>query len=219
MPEWALCPPMHPAGGRFRSEVFTGLVEDTGTVTRADRRSDALILAIRPKKLPVGELAIGDSVCHDGCCLTVTETTRDTFTVLAGAETLARTTLGQLRIGKRVNLERALRVGDRLGGHWVSGHIDGTGELAQRRDMGANLVLVVRTPPSLLRYIVEKGSIALCGVSLTVNAVDAESFSVAIIPHTVHETTLGDLAVGDRVNLETDILAKHVEKLLAGGRS
>jgi riboflavin synthase len=196
--------------------MFTGLVEDVGTVVRADRRSDALVLAIRPAHLPVAELAIGDSVTHDGACLTVTETSRDAYTVLAGAETLARTTLGAARVGTKLNLERALRVGDRLGGHWVTGHIDGTGELAARRDHGANLVLVVRAAPALLRYVVEKGSIAVAGVSLTVNAVDGETCSVAIIPHTRDETTLGALAIGDRVNLEVDVLAKHVEKLLAG---
>jgi len=198
--------------------MFTGLVEDVGTVARADRRSDALVLAIRPQRIPIGELAVGESICHDGACLTVTELARETFGVLAGAETLARTTLGGLRVGKRVNLERALRVGDRLGGHWVTGHIDGTGELATRRDLGANLVLGVRAAPALLRYVVEKGSIAVAGVSLTVNAVAAEGFSVAIIPHTRDHTTLGALAIGDRVNLEVDILAKHVEKL-QGARS
>jgi riboflavin synthase len=197
--------------------MFTGLVEDVGTVARADRRSDALVLAIRPQRIPLGELTVGESICHDGACLTVTELGRETYAVLAGAETLARTTLGGLRAGKRVNLERALRVGDRLGGHWVTGHIDGTGELAARRDLGANLVLVVRAAPALLRYVVEKGSIAAGGVSLTVNAVDAESFSVAIIPHTRDHTTLGALAVGERVNLEVDILAKHVEKLYGAG--
>ncbi len=197
--------------------MFTGLVEDVGTVARADRRSDALVLAVRPARIPLAELTVGESICHDGACLTVTDIGRDSFSVLAGGETLARTTLGNLRVGKRINLERSLKVGDRLGGHWVTGHVDGTGELAARRDLGANLVLVVRTPPALLRYIVEKGSIAIAGVSLTVNAVDPETFSVAIIPHTRDMTTLGDLAVGDRVNLETDILAKHVEKLLAGG--
>jgi riboflavin synthase len=196
--------------------MFTGLVEDRGTVVRADRRSDALVLAIRPGRIPVAELTVGDSLCHDGACLTVTEIARDTYSVLAGAETLARTTLGQLRAGKRVNLERALRVGDRLGGHWVTGHVDGTGELASRRDLGANLVLQVRAPAALLGYVVEKGSIAVAGVSLTVNAVDAETFSVAIIPHTRDETTLGELAIGDRANLEVDVLAKHVEKLLGG---
>jgi riboflavin synthase len=195
--------------------MFTGLVEDVGTVVRADRRSDALTLAIRPATIPVAELAIGESVCHDGCCLTVTETSRDGYTVLAGGETLARTTLGNARIGTKLNLERALRVGDRLGGHWVTGHIDGTGELAARRDLGANLVLTIRTPPALLRYIVEKGSIAVAGTSLTVNAVDADGFSIAIIPHTRDATTLGGLTPGDRINLEVDILAKHVEKLVS----
>ena len=198
--------------------MFTGLVEDLGTIARADRRSDALILAVRPTRIPLAELVIGESVCHDGACLTVTEIGRESFTVLAGAETLARTTLGGLRVGSRVNLERSMKVGDRLGGHWVTGHIDGTGELAVRRDLGSNLVLGIRATPALLKYIVEKGSVAIAGVSLTVNAVDAETFSVAIIPHTRDATTLGALHVGDRVNLETDILAKHVEKLM-GGRS
>ncbi len=187
-------------------------------VVRADRRSDAVVLHVRPTVLPVAELTAGDSLCHDGACLTVTEVGRDSYAVLAGAETLARTTLGSLRVGSRVNLERALRVGDRLGGHWVTGHVDGTGELATRRDLGANLVLAVRTPAPLLRYIVEKGSIALAGVSLTVNAVDAETFTVAIIPHTREHTTLGALAVGDAVNLECDVLAKHVEKLVQVAR-
>ena len=195
--------------------MFTGLVEDVGTIARADRRSDALVLAIRPERMPVAELALGESVCHDGACLTVTDVGRETFSVLAGAETLARTTLGALRVGKRVNLERALRVGDRLGGHWVTGHVDGTGELRTRRDLGANLVLGFRATAPLLRYIVEKGSIAIAGVSLTVNSVDADGFSVAIIPHTRDHTTLGELTLGDRVNLEVDILAKHVEKLLS----
>jgi len=209
--------------------MFTGLVEDLGTVVRAERRpkmegpgpapgpgEDALVLAVKPARIPLAELAIGESVCHDGACLTVTEVGRDAFTVLAGAETLARTTLGHVRVGSRLNLERSLKIGDRLGGHWVTGHIDGTGELAVRRDLGANLVLGVRAAPALLKYIVEKGSIAIAGVSLTVNAVDAETFSVAIIPHTREETTLGALKLGDRVNLETDLIAKHVEKLLGG---
>jgi riboflavin synthase len=213
--------------------MFTGLVEDTGVVVAADRaagaafeapgappgaeRSEAIALAIQPQRIPLAELAIGESLCHDGACLTITEVDlgRGAYRVLAGAETLARTALGVLAAGKRVNLERALRVGDRLGGHWVTGHIDGTGELVARRDLGANLVLGFRAPPAILRYVVEKGSIAVAGVSLTVNAVDAEGFSVAIIPHTRDFTNLGDLAVGDRVNLEADILAKHVEKLVA----
>lgn len=197
--------------------MFTGLVEDVGTVVRADRSSAALMLGIRPDKLDINQFSTGESISHDGVCLTYVSmsTANMSYVVTAGAETLARTTLGELRIGSRVNLERALIVGSRLGGHWVSGHIDGTGEIQSRRDLGANLVLVVRTAPKLLRYIVEKGSIAVAGVSLTVNSVDDESFSVAIVPHTRDNTTLGDFAVGARVNLETDLVAKHVEKLLA----
>jgi len=198
--------------------MFTGLVEDTGAIVSADRSggpgSESVGFGVRPQRIALAELAVGESICHDGACLTVTEVGRDAYRVLAGAETLARTALGGLGVGKRVNLERALRVGDRLGGHWVTGHIDGTGELIARTDLGANLVLVLRAAPGVLRYVVEKGSIAVAGVSLTVNAVDAESFSVAIIPHTRDHTTLGELAVGDRVNLEADILAKHVEKLV-----
>jgi riboflavin synthase len=200
--------------------MFTGLVEDTGAIVAADRAGyptgggEALVLAIRPRRIALAEVAVGESICHDGACLTVTEVGGDAYRVLAGDETLARTSLGTLRVGKRVNLERSLRVGDRLGGHWVTGHVDGTGELAARRDLGTNLVLVVRAGPAILRYVVEKGSIAVAGVSLTVNEVSAESFSVAIIPHTRDHTTLGDLAVGERVNLEADILAKHVEKLV-----
>jgi riboflavin synthase len=195
--------------------MFTGLVEDTGRIVSAERRSDALVLGVRPGRIALADLVVGESVCHDGTCLTVTEVGPEAYRVLAGAETLARTTLGTLAVGKRVNLERALRVGDRLGGHWVTGHIDGTGELAALHDHGANLVLGFRAAPALLRYIVEKGSIAVAGVSLTVNAVDGDGFSVAIIPHTRDHTTLGDLAIGDRTNLEVDILAKHVEKLVA----
>lgn len=194
--------------------MFTGLVEDIGTVVRADRRSDALALTIRPHRIPVTELVVGESVCHDGACLTVTEVERATYTVVAGAETLARTTLASARIGVRLNLERAIRMGDRLGGHWVAGHVDGMGELISRRDLGSNCVLEIRAAAELMRYIVVKGSVALAGVSLTVNAENRESFSVAIIPHTLAVTTLGDLHSGARVNLETDLVGKYIEKLL-----
>ena len=200
--------------------MFTGLVEDTGVVAAVDRKppaadaGEAVVFRIQPQRIPLAELSIGESMCHDGCCLTVTQIADGAYTVFAGAETLSRTALGGLRVGQRVNLERSLRVGDRLGGHWVTGHIDGTGALVGRRDLGSNLVLEFAAPPALLRYVVDKGSIAVAGVSLTINAVTAEQFSVAIIPHTRDHTNLGDLAVGDRVNLEADILAKHVEKLV-----
>jgi riboflavin synthase len=199
--------------------VFTGLVEDQGTVARADRRSDALVLVVRPAAIDTKSLAIGESICHDGVCLTVTEAGGGTYTVLAGAETLARTTLGRVRAGQKLNLERALAAGARLGGHLVAGHVDGTGELAARVDRGANLVLTFRCAPALLRYVVEKGSIAVDGISLTVNRVDETGFDVAIIPHTAEVTTLGARRPGDLVNLEVDVIGKYVEKLLGGYRA
>lgn len=198
--------------------MFTGLVEDLGTIARADRRSDALVFTVRPRAIAVTGLALGESIAHDGVCLTVTQLHRDTYEVLAGAETLARTTLGERRVGDRLHLERALALGARLGGHMVAGHVDGVGELIARQDRGANIVLTFRPPPALLRYIVEKGSIAIDGVSLTVNAVDDVSFAVAIIPHTVDATHLAERRPGARVNLEVDLIGKYVEKLLGGYR-
>jgi riboflavin synthase len=198
--------------------MFTGLVEDIGTVVGAERRPDAVVLRVRPARVPLAELVIGESIAHDGVCLTVTEVGADGYTVLAGAETLARTTLGDVRTGDRVNLERALRAGDRLGGHLVAGHVDATGRIAHRDDAGANLVIAIAPPPALLRYIVEKGSIAVDGISLTVNAVSRDDFSVAIIPHTRDATTLGARPLGGRVNLEVDLVAKYVEKLTLGYR-
>jgi riboflavin synthase len=194
--------------------MFTGLVEDVGTVRAIERTSGAIVVELAPAAIPLAELSLGESICHDGACLTVTAIGAHTFTVLAGAETLARTALGQWQLGTRVNLERSLRLGDRLGGHWVTGHVDATARLQSRDDRGANLVLRYAPPADLLRYIVVKGSVAVAGVSLTVNEVDPDSFSVALIPHTVEHTNLGDLRPGDLVNLEVDLLAKHVEKLL-----
>jgi riboflavin synthase len=199
--------------------MFTGLVEDVGTIVRLDRRSDAVIFGIAPGAFSAAELALGESVAVSGVCLTVTERDRAQFTVLAGGETLRRTTLGELRIQNRVNLERALRVGDRLGGHMVSGHVDAVGEIASRRDLGANIDIAIRAPREALRYVIEKGSIAVDGISLTVNRVDDYSFAVALIPHTVEKTTLATRRAGDKVNLEVDVIGKYVEKLLGGYQS
>jgi riboflavin synthase len=198
--------------------MFTGLVEDVGTVARCERRSDALTLVVRPGRLPVAELREGESVCHDGICLTVTALGKSEYSVLAGAETLARTTLGGARVGTRLNLERALRVGDRLGGHLVSGHVDGVGTIAARMDRGANLVLRVTAPAGLLSGIVEKGSITVDGISLTVNAVVGDTFEVALIPHTREHTTLGERQVAAAVNLETDLIGKHVGRWMMAHR-
>ena len=200
--------------------MFTGLVEDIGTVMRADRRSDSLTLTMRPQVISVRDLALGESICHDGVCLTVItlDQAGASYTVLAGAETLARTTLGNVRVGTQLNLERALVAGARLGGHMVAGHVDDVGELMSRVDRGANLVLSLRGAAPLLRYVVAKGSIAIDGISLTVNRVDDTGFDVAIIPHTAVHTTLGAKPPGARVNLEVDIIGKYVEKLLVGYR-
>ena len=195
--------------------VFTGLIEDLGTIVRADRRSDALVMTVRPAAIAVAGLGLGESIAHDGVCLTVTATHGDSYEVLAGAETLAKTTLGERRVGDKLHLERALALGDRLGGHLVAGHVDGVGELVSRVDRGANLVLTYRPPAPLLRYVIVKGSIAIDGVSLTVNAVDEATFAVAIIPHTVGATHLGQRRPGARVNLEVDLIGKYVERLVA----
>ena len=194
--------------------VFTGLIEDLGALVRADRRSDALVMTVRPAAIAVAGLGLGESIAHDGVCLTVTATHGDSYEVLAGAETLAKTTLGERRVGDKLHLERALALGDRLGGHLVAGHVDGVGELVSRVDRGANLVLTYRPPAPLLRYVIVKGSIAIDGVSLTVATVDSQSFQVSIIPHTGAETILLEKKLGDTVNLECDIIGKYVEKLL-----
>jgi riboflavin synthase len=195
--------------------MFTGLVEDVGVVAGLERGPDRLELIVRPPRLPLAELAIGDSVAIDGVCLTVTARDEGGFRALAGAETLARTTASELAIGSRVNLERAARLGDRLGGHLVQGHVDGVATLRRRSDQGANLALEMELPAALARYVVEKGSITVDGVSLTVNRVGDASFEVALIPHTVAATALGGKPIGARVNLEVDMIAKYVERLMA----
>lgn len=194
--------------------VFTGLIEDVGVVAAVEVRPDARVVTVRPGALPVAELTLGESVAVDGVCLTVTARDDGAFTVLAGEETLRRTAIGDLAPGARVNLERALRMGDRLGGHMVQGHVDAVGVLAGRHASADNLALDVTAPAPLLRYVVEKGSIAVDGISLTVTRVDDSSFSLALIPHTVQATAIAAKKVGARVNLEVDMIAKYVERLL-----
>jgi riboflavin synthase len=160
-------------------------------------------------------LSIGSSLAVSGVCLTITAEDDSGCTVELSAETLERTTLGQLGAGARVNLEPALRMGDPLGGHWVQGHVDGVAVVVGRRDLGEQWVLTFRPPPGQERYVVEKGSVTLDGVSLTVAQLSADEFAVALIPHTLEVTTLGEREVGDRVNFEADILAKYVERLSA----
>jgi riboflavin synthase len=192
--------------------MFTGLVESLGTVTRAEDTGAGRRLAVRD---PIGpRLAVGESVAVNGVCLTVVETRGEEFAFEVGPETLLRTNLGGLRTGDRVNLERALRVGDRLGGHFVQGHVDAVGTIDRRDRNGDWEDVWFRCPAELTRLMVPKGSIAVDGISLTLVNVEAERFSVMLIPHTQAVTTLGFKKVGDPVNLEADMLARHVAKLL-----
>lgn len=194
--------------------MFTGLVQGLGRVHEIlDRPPGKRIVVDAPQISR--EAALGDSIAINGCCLTVVEHVSAGFAFEAGPETLERTNLGELTAGSLVNLEPSLRVGDRLGGHFVSGHIEGTGQLIERVDDREWSTLWFSFPRPLGRYMVAKGSIAVDGVSLTLVDVEADRFSVALIPHTLEATTLGRLKVGDRVNLETDLLAKYAQKQLA----
>jgi riboflavin synthase len=191
--------------------MFTGLVEVTGTVISVRNTGNGIRLSIKP---PTDfEVQLGDSISVNGVCLTVTKHNGDiSFDV--SPETLRSTNLGTLKTGDRVNLERALRLSDRLGGHIVTGHIDGTGSIREKKQAGEYTFYTFESPPEILKYIVKKGSVAVDGISLTVVEVDNRSFSVAIIPHTLAATNIGDKNVGDMVNLEVDIIGKYVEKFL-----
>lgn len=198
--------------------MFTGLIEDTGVVISLQRRGEAGVLAVETS-LPTADIAIGDSVAVNGACLTVTARNLRTLTFDVSPESFSRTTTGKLSSGSRVNLERAMRLGDRLGGHIVSGHIDCAGQLVSSENRSGNHQLKFTLPPEYARYLVEKGSVAIDGISLTVNSFSQEGFSVNIIPHTYSNTTLVQLKVGDRVNIETDIIGKYVERLTSPWKS
>ena len=192
--------------------MFTGLVQDVGRLARLSRSGNDATFTIATH-LPTADFSLGESIAIDGCCLTVTRFGDGSFDVDLSSETLRCTRLGDLRMGDEVHLERALRLGDRLGGHIVQGHVDGVGHLSRRHTDGAGLVLAVTAPAPLLPEMVQKGSITINGVSLTINALLADGFEVLLIPHTQNETRLAQLKVGDRVNLETDVIAKHVRRL------
>ncbi len=189
--------------------MFTGIVEELGEVVRIERQQEAARLTVRGP-LVVSDATHGGSIAVNGCCLTVVDKGDGWWAADVVDESVARTNLGDLRPGDPVNLERPVRLEDRLGGHLVQGHVDTVGEVVTPAPN-----LRVRMPPELTRYVVEKGSITVDGCSLTVAGVDHDRFRVAVIPHTAEVTTLGLVGVGDRVNLEVDIMAKHAEKLLA----
>lgn len=193
--------------------MFTGIIEEVGHVKSLHRGAKSFTLEVEASKVMEGT-QVGDSIATNGVCLTVTSLTGHGFTADVMPETVQRTALGELTAGSPVNLERALSLQTRLGGHIVSGHIDGTGRISDRRQDDTALWLTVECDSRLLRYIIEKGSITIQGVSLTVARVDDRSFAVSLIPHTQVATTLHQARIGDRVNLENDIIAKYVEKLL-----
>jgi len=193
--------------------MFTGLVEALGIIDDVLREGPGVRLLVRAAEI-AADTAIGDSVAINGCCLTAVERDGDVLAFEAGSETLSRTNLGRLAKGSAVNLERSLKVGDRLGGHFVSGHVDAVGTLDQRQDEGPWSFLWFRVPTVLTRQMASKGSVAVDGVSLTLVDVESERCSVALIPHTLSVTTLGQLQPGDLVNVETDLLAKYVERQL-----
>jgi riboflavin synthase len=192
--------------------MFTGLIAGLGSVSALERDSTGATLTIATSLAE--ELREGDSIAVNGVCLTATEVGDQSFSAQAMLETLERSSLGQLEPGGQVNLELALRAGDRLGGHVVQGHVDGTGSVLDRRQEGFSRVLEIEIEPRLARYLVEKGSVAVDGVSLTVSALGERGFAVSLIPETLQRTSLGEIATGSLVNIEVDILAKHVERLM-----
>jgi riboflavin synthase len=192
--------------------VFTGLVADLGTVSDVEATADGVRLRVATSL--AGELAEGDSVAVNGVCLTAVSADDEHFTAEVMNETLRRSSLAEVASGRRVNLELPLRAQDRLGGHVVQGHVDGVGAVSAVEDDGFARVVTIDAPPGLLRYVVEKGSIAVDGVSLTVSSVSPDTFAVSLIPETLERTNLGAAAPGTPVNLEVDVLAKYVEKLV-----
>ena len=194
--------------------MFTGLVQDIGEIERVTPLKEGVRLAIKVSTLDLEREKMGASICCSGCCLTVTRKTANVFEVDVSAETLSKTNLGAWRHGTRVNLEPSLRMGDELGGHLVYGHVDALAELSEIREEGESMRLTVTPPLELMRFIAPKGSITLDGISLTVNEVEARSFGVNIIPHTWERTTLADRKVGDKLNIEIDMLARYVARMI-----
>jgi len=195
--------------------MFTGIIEEMGSVKGLRREAGAARLAVSASLVLEGT-EIGDSICVNGVCLTVVEMDGAAFSADVANETLKVTNLGDLRVGQKVNLERALRLSARIGGHLVTGHVDAVGRIREKKQEGNSWRIFIETPESALPYIIKKGSVAVDGISLTVADVEKTGFSIAMIPHTAKLTTLGSKSTGDSVNLETDIIGKYVEKLLAG---
>ncbi|NTW57675.1 MAG: riboflavin synthase [Nitrospirae bacterium] len=195
--------------------MFTGIIEELGTVKALRREAGAARLTLSAAKVLDGT-ALGDSICVNGVCLTVVQMNSTEFSADVAVETLRVTNLGDLQAGRKVNLERALQLSARIGGHLVTGHVDAVGRVREKREEGNGWRIFIDVPASVLRYVIKKGSIAIDGISLTVADVDSAGFAIAMIPHTAKLTTLGFKTAGDSVNLESDIIGKYVERLLAG---
>jgi riboflavin synthase len=193
--------------------MFTGIIEEMGTVRALRRSAGSARLVLTAARVLQGT-AIGDSICVNGVCLTVVEMGNAGFSADVAVETLRVTNLGELAVGAKVNLERALQLSARIGGHLVSGHVDAVGRIREKREEGNGWRMVFTAPENVLRYVIRKGSVAIDGVSLTVADVDPSGFSIAMIPHTAKLTTLGFKSAGDSVNLEADIVGKYIERLL-----
>ena len=197
--------------------MFTGIVKDIGFIDGVERTGGDLRLAIRSGNLPWSDYEVGDSISVNGVCLTATRLLEDGFETDVSGETLAVTTLDSISVGDQVNLEPAMALGERMGGHLVSGHVDCIGKVSARADDARSVRLTVEVPEQYARYIAAKGSICIDGVSLTVNEVSGSAFGVNIIPHTAEVTVVGDYAIGSCVNIEVDLVARYVERLLASG--
>ena len=198
--------------------MFTGIIEGLGTIKEIRPAGQGKQLALGADFV-LDETRVGDSIAVNGVCLTVVALAKRRFHADVSPETLAKTTLGKAKIGDRVNLERALRLSDRIGGHLVAGHVDGLGSIKQKKKVGNAIVLAINVPESITRYMIEKGSVAVDGISLTVNHSRRDGFNVSVIPHTAKMTTVDLYQVGDRVNIEADMIGKYVERVLLGMQS
>lgn len=199
--------------------MFTGIIQATGQVARTESRGGDLRLTIQTGKLDLSDVQLGDSIAVNGVCLTAVELPGDGFVADVSRESLGLTTLGTFKSGTRVNLEKALTLATRLGGHLVSGHVDGIGTVIERHDDARSVRFTLEAPAELARYIAHKGSITVDGTSLTVNAVDGARFELNIVPHTLAETIMADYQAGTRVNLEVDLVARYLERLLLGDKA
>ena len=198
--------------------MFTGIVQGVGRIRAVEPRGGDVTMWIGAGDVPLADVAIGGSIAVNGCCLTAVELTADAFKADLSRETLALTTAGQWQPGAAVNLEKALTAGQSLGGHYVTGHVDGVGEVVARHEDARSVRVEFEVPAELARYVARKGSVCVDGVSLTVNGVAGARFDVNLVPHTLERTILGDYRPGTRVNLEVDIIARYLERLLAEGR-